>query len=288
MVAAFTVVMVGMAALVVDVGALRDEQRQLQNGADAGALAVAQSCALGSCDLALAPGLADANSQDRESAVDSVSYPTANSVRVVTSSRSDGGRTTILPSSFAQAFSGVAGTTVRASATAAWGPPSSARSLPLAISECDLAKYRLTTLPAVLLFKKNPGCEGSLDSPGSFGWLDTGCPDAMPAPISIGAGVPGDTGASGPSATCLDSSLGKDVLLPVYSTVVVVNGKRSYTIVGFAALRLTGWRFARGQSLLPACGSSESCIAGTFIKYVTTSETGGGTDFGVSRVFLVR
>ncbi len=40
--AAFSVVMIGMAALVIDVGSLLDEKRQLQNGADAGALAVAQ------------------------------------------------------------------------------------------------------------------------------------------------------------------------------------------------------------------------------------------------------
>ena len=39
-------VLVGMAALVVDVGAVVEEKRQLQNGADAAALAVAQSCAL--------------------------------------------------------------------------------------------------------------------------------------------------------------------------------------------------------------------------------------------------
>lgn len=286
MVAAFTVVMVGMAALVVDVGALRDEQRQLQNGADAAVLAVAQSCARAACDAALAPGLADANAQDREAAVDSVTYPAANRVRVVTSSRSNGGRTTILPSSFAQVFSGVAGTTVRASASAAWGPPSSARSLPLAVSECDLARYRLTSGPAVLLFKKNPGCEGSADAPGSFGWLDAGCPDATPAPISIGPGVPGDPGASGPKG-CLDSSLDKDVLLPVYGAVTMAGGKRSYTIVGFAALHLTGWSFPGDKSSPPPCGSSETCIAGTFIKYVTTSETGGGSDFGVSRVFLV-
>ena len=45
-IAAAVVVLVGMAALVIDVGAIRDEKRQLQNGADAAALAVAQSLSL--------------------------------------------------------------------------------------------------------------------------------------------------------------------------------------------------------------------------------------------------
>ena len=53
MVAVLTVAMVGMAALVIDVGALLDERRQLQNGADAAALGVAQliasSCPDGPC-----------------------------------------------------------------------------------------------------------------------------------------------------------------------------------------------------------------------------------------------
>ena len=40
-------VLLGMAALTVDVGLIHAERRELQNGADAGALAVAQQCAVG-------------------------------------------------------------------------------------------------------------------------------------------------------------------------------------------------------------------------------------------------
>ena len=39
--------LIGMAAFAIDVGALYGERRQLQSGADAGALAVAEDCALG-------------------------------------------------------------------------------------------------------------------------------------------------------------------------------------------------------------------------------------------------
>ena len=50
-------VLLGMGALVVDVGQLYQERAELQNGADAAALGVAKSCALGACDPALAVSL---------------------------------------------------------------------------------------------------------------------------------------------------------------------------------------------------------------------------------------
>ncbi len=54
-------VLTGMGALVVDVGQLYQERAELQNGADAAALGVAKSCALGTCTPAVAAQLADAN-----------------------------------------------------------------------------------------------------------------------------------------------------------------------------------------------------------------------------------
>jgi len=54
-------VLTGMGALVIDVGQLFQERGDLQNGADAAAIGVAKSCALGSCTPAVAVQLADAN-----------------------------------------------------------------------------------------------------------------------------------------------------------------------------------------------------------------------------------
>ena len=64
--AILAVVLFGFAALVIDVGALYHERRQLQNGADAGAFAVAQACADGACGTftADADGFADGNAVD--------------------------------------------------------------------------------------------------------------------------------------------------------------------------------------------------------------------------------
>ena len=52
-------VLLGMAGLVIGTGIRAVTQQQLQDGADAAALAVARSCALGSCD----PGLAQRYAQ---------------------------------------------------------------------------------------------------------------------------------------------------------------------------------------------------------------------------------
>src|SRR4051794_31068018 len=63
-----------MAALVVDVGALVQERRTLQNGADAAALAVAKDCVAGSCSayMTTAGNYADANADDGASTAQNV------------------------------------------------------------------------------------------------------------------------------------------------------------------------------------------------------------------------
>ena len=58
----------------IDVGALYAERRQLQNGADAAALAVAEDCAEGDCldEMATAKTYADSNAKDDAANVDEV------------------------------------------------------------------------------------------------------------------------------------------------------------------------------------------------------------------------
>ena len=48
-IALLMVVLIGFAALAVDISAMWAEKRQLQNGADAAALAIAQDCAKNAC-----------------------------------------------------------------------------------------------------------------------------------------------------------------------------------------------------------------------------------------------
>src|SRR5262249_58805836 len=55
-------VLLGMAALVVDVGQIYQNRAELQNGADAGALAVARQCGLNNCTNTTTTALGYANS----------------------------------------------------------------------------------------------------------------------------------------------------------------------------------------------------------------------------------
>lgn len=288
----FTVVMVAMAALVVDVGALLDERRQLQNGADAGALAVAHSCALGTCDAALAAPLANANSRDNDSAVDSVTYPAANQVRVATSTR--GGGTNILPYSFGQAVTGSDGKTVHAVATARWGPVGRATAIRLAISQCDVSRLGISSVVSIIMFHSSTSiCDGNSghDTSGAFGWLQPdGSGNECELTVSVGMTALADTGTSG-AVSCLAPYVGQEILLPVFDDVVGVTGSGAnarYEIEGFARFHLTAYRFAGKKSVPPPpCTGSVDCISGYFVRYLTTSQVLGGTDFGVSTVNLV-
>jgi hypothetical protein len=164
-------VLLGMTALVVDVGSLYGERRQLQNSADAGALSLAQDCAA----LAAACGTSGAsitgivNSNDRSDGTSAiagicirtggaVTGPCAGSggladclpapagldqyVEVRTSTRTSSGGT-LLPPFVAQALvGGYSGTTVGACSRVAWGGPSGLSSaVPLTISSCEFQHY---------------------------------------------------------------------------------------------------------------------------------------------------
>lgn len=167
-------VLFGMAAVVVDVGEIYAERAQLQNGADAGALAVAKGCAIGSEDCSdsteptgTAGTYASDNARDDTSAVDLVCGFDKNGI-LDPCPPSTGGRTTcpvetpdgeyvdvytstfteessaLLPPRFGHALAGddtYDGTTVGACARAAWGPPGpGGQTIPLTISNCEWEK----------------------------------------------------------------------------------------------------------------------------------------------------
>jgi hypothetical protein len=269
LVAFLTVTIVAMAAMVVDVGAILDEKRQLQNGADAGALAVARSCALGACNIALAESLADLNSRDGDSKVEPVTPNlVTRQVRVTVSTQGGGGN--ILPYSFGQVITGQKGRMVRASATASWttGGPATASAVPIAVSDCEVGLL-VVGAPAVILLTKPSGTCVAKYPGGNFGWLDADCPDTY----TVGVPADGDPGKSGPK-TCLGPLINTEVTFPVFDTVTGKGSKAEYRIVGFLVLKLTGWRFPGDASPTPPCSSSATCVAGTFIRYITTGTSG--------------
>ena len=156
-------VVLGMAALVIDVAQIYQERAELQNGADAAALGVAKSCALGACTADVASQLADGNASGLTGGTEGVALvcgsgslggcpagtasltscppqPAAgtNFVEVYTATRTASG-SSLLPPVFATTLmgSGYQGTTVRACAQAEWGPPSAATAGALTISACE-------------------------------------------------------------------------------------------------------------------------------------------------------
>jgi Flp pilus assembly protein TadG len=166
-------VVFGSLAISADVGRIMSERRELQNGADAASMALAQYCAAAdaACTTAGAPTaikpLANANAKDQKAAISSVCAggvpgiaaaceagvasnlgkctprPTwlaagVPYVEVKTKTETASGGS-VLGTPFARALSGGSpGTTVTSCARAAWGPPGAyTATVPVVISACE-------------------------------------------------------------------------------------------------------------------------------------------------------
>ena len=193
-----------------DVGQLYQERAELQNGADAAALGVAKSCALGTCAPDVARELRRANASrltggvgrgrlvcgsgnlaacpaDTGAQTDCPAPPPAGISYVeVSTSTQTGSGSTLLPPIFARTLlgnSGDAGTTVSSCSQAVWGAPSAATTAAVTISACEWDQAtQQGTFPApqadqVLMLNNtganNNGCAtepAGSDGPASFGW----------------------------------------------------------------------------------------------------------------------
>jgi len=301
--------LLGFAAISIDVGALYWERAQLQNGADAAALAIAQECAEDDqCDApsALAATFANANATDGASNVLTPSFPTPTTVVVTTSTKDGATGEPALTHFFAQLI-GTESTTVGAAATAEWGSPSVGTTLPLAISACDFAYSRENPGVTVLIrYDTNKECKGPEGTPipGGFGWLDRGDDrqDSCETTFDLaGSRVQAEPGNSYPgSCDAVMANLeGTTVLIPVYDGAESANGTAKwYSLAGFAAFYVTGWKFAGGSSMptvntdpsAPTCAGNCRGIQGYFVEWVDVDDyvgALGGPDLGVTIVRLI-
>ena len=308
LVAVLLVPLLGFAAIAVDVGALYVERGQLQNGADAAALAIAQGCATdGVCtgSAAKAAAFADANANDGAANVLTPTFPTSNSVLVTSSTRVASTNADAISHPFAR-FIGIDSTTVHAAATAEWGPPrESMIVLPLAISLCEFQPALDGTL-VLLRYDQNPACTtpDGHPIPGGFGWLDR-VEDECEAAIDLTvARAPSEPGNSFPGI-CEDTLTdleGQTILVPIFDRAYnpsgneVTNGQAaSYHLYAFAAFTITGWKFSGGPALTntdpaaPRCTGNCRGIQGYFDRWVSVDAAGaaiGGPDLGVDLVRL--
>jgi Flp pilus assembly protein TadG len=261
-------VLLGMAALVIDIGAAEARKAQLQDAADAAAMGLAQRCfdsaltSLAACDggvvgggVSIATGYATENVNDGSAAVTSVDW-TSNTVKVSLTSDQ--------PSFFARIFD-VTETTVRTTATARWSQP--AIPLPLAYHGCalpspsssavqflrydllDLSLTKCGLIPGVVdllgpgwvtqtdlislddgLSLLNSDCTFDIDL---VAYVSTTLTKVLPTQCSH----------------LVPSLIGRQVLLPVYDRIlvpIVINGvllNQGMEIKRYALVEVTGYDF---------------------------------------------
>lgn len=322
-VAILLVVLLGFAALAVDMGLLYSEKAQLQNGADAGALAIAQACAkdTGSATCtapsSLAKGLADGNSLDGLSNVQSIGLDVLNRKVTVTADPVEAGRTDNQVSLFLAGALGIPASSVVAKSTVAWGSPSKGTTpFPLTISKCQVTTLLIDGSQQLIQSHGSnanddcPTTPSGGDTPGGFGWLLQEA-SKCGAYIDLDMNESGaDTGNDGPTNCdsvlnqwAADITAGKEVivLLPVFNSVTGTGSGASYDVSAFAAFKVEGWKFG-GMSDLPktfrnrtewaganACSGSCRGIIGRFITYTALSsdyELGPVTNYGATVVKL--
>jgi Flp pilus assembly protein TadG len=308
--------LIGLAAFAIDFGALYGERRELQSGADAGALAIAEDCALGEpCTAgtanATAASYASSNANDGTAGIESVELNTAaREVTVSTKTRDTSGSDVYKP--FLAQVLGFNGTTVNAEATAVWGYPQGLNTIPLIISDCEWLNPGITEPPTTINLRfhnSHPDhdcpvgpaghdADGDGRLPGAFGWLNgsTNCNVSL----DQGTWIDGDPGNGVPNdcRSVLSSLLNTTVLIPFFDDVIKCDGAEPacpplglpngkwYRVAGFGAFRLLGYQFP-GNNGGENCGGN-SCIRGYFTTASDPDGELGGPNRGVVVVKLTK
>jgi Flp pilus assembly protein TadG len=288
MVVLLMVVLIGVGAVAVDVGQIYAERGQLQNAADAGALAVADSCAKGSCNAALAGPLANGNALDGKStvtSVDTTSVPGEVAVTTKTKNGTDDGPS--LTKLFANVLTANP-VSVNAKATVKLlYPTKGVTVLPMTFAPCEF----LDDGAAHVIQTQGGGtkdCNGKNPSnqviPGGFAWLS---PDAGTCTVTaeIGKWSQGSEGAAIPTncKALFDpiqnpTLAGSTVALPVYKYTCDGMSKAEfgsckgsslqYFIEKWAGFRLEAWNLTGLGKYDPLNKvPSGKGIYGTFVGY---------------------
>lgn len=306
LVALLLVVLLGFAALAVDVGRLYSEKAQVQNGADAAALGVAQKCALDTSDLncsitsPLAISLANKNAVDGLNNITSVSLDLVNRKVTVTAGAQQAGGAPNAVSLFFARVVGFNTADVVATSSVRWGSPIAGRTaFPLAYSICQVRGYIGGALQLLQDHGTgaNPSCNygpAGATVAGGYGWItqDAGvCGGTINLVVSEGGSAPGNSLPNNCAATLQKWSdtitAGRDVivLLPVFDSVIGTGSGAIYHLVSFAAFKVAGWKFSGNNSTpeafrnsSPDVSSALSCtgncrgIIGSFVKYVSLAD----------------
>lgn len=300
--------LVGFTGLAVDGGATYAKHQELQNGADAAALAAAQECAEiesnseNECSTylvqveAVAGQYGEDNVRNDTDTVDtSFDFPEPNQVRA-----------TVAGTKFHwfMPVVGISESELSADATATWGSPFSGPAmLPLVISQCEfegkLGEPDLGTIVDIYMPKNGQDADctwGSDYPPGGFGWLSQ---DGCEINVTVDEWVDGDTGVDDPKSCDWESFIGQVVLVPIFDDYDGNGSHGQFHIARFAALEVLGIRPSNGANTQvgekcttdpdPKEKYHQICVRGMFIEYVSTADDYqvGGSNTEVSVVSLI-
>jgi hypothetical protein len=278
----FLMVLLGMAAAVLDVGSWYREDRELQATMDASALAAAQA-------LPDDPGEANTLATDYATknggGLDTVEFPASDTVKV-TGSRP-------APGFFSKIF-GIDAVTVNGTATARSGVLANAKwAAPIAVDEQhpylqgkrwgEATELELDTVgPGAYRLINIDGSHGGTN-PGTLGdWIRSGFEGYMPLGWYYSdPGAKYNTNPNFKSALDEVALEGKELLFPVYRSTREQGAGFEYEIVGWVGFVVTGHVIQ---------GSKNNKIFGHFTKVIWEgifSEEASPEDFGARAVSLV-
>lgn len=271
--ALFLIVLLGFGAIALDGSNAYVQQRQMQNAADAAALAGARAAALdestGTIDYKINQ-LATANGAQQ------VSWHFTQSGQgvEVTAEKT-------FETAFARLF-GLETMTARAVSEVAYGPAAAAGDLlPMAATCEDHTFWQIYRL-----------WDKKQTAPGNFGWLDwNGVPVGNSELVQnilhpsysgvwhIGDLIPAGPGVKNSSGVrnALNQWIGKHVTVPLYDEITGRGANARYHVCGFAEFVLTGYNFH----------GSHKWVEGYFIQTLTTGgDVSNGADYGVEVLYF--
>lgn len=304
-VAILMVMLLGFAAISIDVARLYSERAQLQNGSDAAALMLAHKCAKNESDTncaataPMAADLANKNAVDGLSNVKSIALDKPNRTVQVTAGAKETGSATNSVSLFFAGALGITSAEVTASSSVRWGSPLEGTTpFPLAFSVCQVAGMvdGATQLLQNHTSNANTDCDlgpAGKTVPGGFAWIvqSTGQCGGL---VNLAVDQSGsDTGNDGPSncdavlnkwAAELGAGRQVTILLPVYKDVSGTGSGASYDLLAFASFSVEGWAFSGADKLPLVYNNSSSSdknlqckgdcrgIIGKFVSYVSLAD----------------
>ena len=264
----------GMAAIVIDGGAIRFERAELQNGADSAALSIAKKCAydMPVCNIpaTIADWHLDQSAGDRAARVVSAAVDrTAHTVRVVGGVEEAGTGRRSLGLTFASVL-GHDDTDVTASATARWTPRVRRWFLPVPIARCEFDE----ATDGGKRFKQHVvldyGSGGCADVPGN-----------IPAVGEEYGPLRSETHCNPPSGCAVhdvEPHLGEEIAVSIWSPV---GGGNHWKLDGFAGFELESFSRNPGQRT-PNHGPCHrhTCLSGRFTRTARVDGTPGGFVLG--------